>query len=298
MNGLPAPPPPDAAPTPDAVPRVRWLRVVIVVCLLAAVPALALYGARLREAAAAYEMTVAAWITGVEAAFERVPLLTASEEALLRRSLNRRHVALAQDLGIPPVPTRDSLEAVAQAQGLVRVGAAGPYYTAGDARSSIAYLVPSAAASLDSLGARFHALLDSAGLPHYRFVVTSVLRSTEDQAALQGRNVNAARGHSSHEYGTTYDVHYRRFAPGDAGLLAPPAPPDDLPDFMRRGLYARARAAADGAFVRFTDTYPSRLGALLGRALVALEDEGVLVTVMERRQPVFHTTVARSVAAP
>jgi hypothetical protein len=264
--------------------------------LLVVVPVLAVYGARLRTAAAEYELVVDAWIEGVEEAFERVPLLSAEEEAMLRRALNRRHVALAQDLGIPPVASRDSLALVAQERGLVSVGSPSPYYVAGEARYSIARLTPDAAASLDSLGARFHALLDAAGLPRFRLVVTSVLRSTEDQAALQGRNVNAARGRSSHEYGTTYDVHYRRFAYGDAGRLAPPLPPDNLPGFLRRGLHLRARTAADDAFAALAADYPSRLQALLGRALIGLEDEGVLVTLMERRQTVFHTTVARRLA--
>ena len=241
-------------------------------------------------------MTVADWTESVEAAFERVPFLTDREQALLRRSLNRRHVALAQDLGVPPVERRDSLVAAATAGGLVRVDRANPYYVAGSGGYSVPYLTPDAAASLDSLGARFHALLDAAGLPRYRLVVTSILRSVEDQAALRGRNANAAAGHSSHEYGTTYDVHYSRFAYAEPGPLAPPPPPEALPAFVEVWLREEADREVEQAFARFGTEYPSRLQALLGRALIALEDEGVLVTVMERRQPVFHTTVARRLA--
>jgi hypothetical protein len=273
-----------------------WLRVAVTLLVLAAVPALAFYGARVRDAAAAHRLAVAAWVASVEAAFERVPLLTAGEEALLRRSLNRRHVALARELGVPPVPGRDSLERVSLARGLVAVDRPSPWHVTGGGGASIPYLTPDAAASLDSLGTRFHALLDAAGLPRYRLVVTSLLRSTEDQAALRRRNANAAAGASSHEYGTTYDVHYRLFAFGDAGLLAPPAPPERLPGFVEAGLREGAARETREAFARFAEAYPSRLQALLGRALIALEDAGVLVTVMERGQPVFHTTAARRLA--
>lgn len=273
-----------------------WLRLTVVLLLVVAVPVLALYGVHLRDARVAYELEVDAWFEAVEARFTAVPLLSEREQVLLRRSLNARHVALAQDLGVPPVEARDDLVAESRARGLVRVDAPSPYYAAGPTRYSVPYLTPSAAASLDSLGARFHARLDAAGLPHYRFFVTSVLRSTEDQAALQGRNVNAARGHSSHEYATTYDVHYRRFASGSVGRLAPPAPPERVPGFVRAWMRAYAEEQTAEALTRFAAEYPSRLGALLGRALIALEDSGVLVTVMERRQPVFHTTIARELA--
>jgi hypothetical protein len=258
-----------------------------------AVPALAFYGARMRDDAAAHRLAVAAWVASVEAAFERVPLLTPREEVLLRRSLNRRHVALGQELGVPPVPGRDSLERVSVARGLVAVDRANPWYVAGRGGASIPYLTPDAAASLDSLGARFHTLLDAAGLPRYRLVVTSLLRSAEDQAALRQRNANAAAGTSSHEHGTTYDLHYRRFALADASLLTPPPPPERIPGFVEGWLREEAEGETHAAFARFAVEYPSRLQALLGRALIALEDEGVLVTVMERGQPVFHITVAR-----
>ena len=42
--------------------------------------------------------------------------------------------------------------------------------------------------------------------------------------------------------------------------------------------------------------YRSRLLSLLGQTIIELEDEGRLLTVMERRQPVFHTTVAQRLA--
>jgi hypothetical protein len=58
---------------------------------------------------------------------------------------------------------------------------------------------------------------------------------------------------------------------------------------------ASARLAREHA--RLAAEYPSRLDALLGRALVGLEDAGVLVVVRERNQAVYHVTVARRLAA-
>ena len=43
--------------------------------------------------------------------------------------------------------------------------------------------------------------------------------------------------------------------------------------------------------------YPTRLEAVMGRALIGLEDDGVLLALREVRQPCFHVTVARPLAA-
>ena len=80
-------------------------RLIVVLVLLLAVPSLYFYGAHLRDVRSTYTLQVASWLDGMDARFEAVPLLSAGESALLRRSLNARHVALAQDLGIPPVAT-------------------------------------------------------------------------------------------------------------------------------------------------------------------------------------------------
>ena len=76
---------------------------------------------------------------------------------------------------------------------------------------SIPYLVPVAAAELESIGREFADILQRNNLPHYRFYVTSVLRTKDDVKYLQkSGNVNATTN-SCHCYGTTFDLAYYRY---------------------------------------------------------------------------------------
>jgi hypothetical protein len=76
---------------------------------------------------------------------------------------------------------------------------------------SIPYLVPTAAAELESIGKEFADILLRNNLPHYRFYVTSVLRTKDDVKYLQkSGNVNATTN-SCHCYGTTFDLAYYRY---------------------------------------------------------------------------------------
>ena len=76
---------------------------------------------------------------------------------------------------------------------------------------SIPYLVPAAAAELESIGREFADILQRNGLPHYRFYVTSVLRTKDDVKHLQkSGNINATTN-SCHCYGTTFDLAYYRY---------------------------------------------------------------------------------------
>ncbi len=76
---------------------------------------------------------------------------------------------------------------------------------------SIPYLVPAAATELESIGAEFADILQRNNLPHYRFYVTSVLRTKDDVKHLQkSGNINATTN-SCHCYGTTFDLAYYRY---------------------------------------------------------------------------------------
>ena len=76
---------------------------------------------------------------------------------------------------------------------------------------SIPYLIPAAAAELESIGREFADILQRNGLPHYRFYVTSVLRTKDDVKHLQkSGNINATTN-SCHCYGTTFDLAYYRY---------------------------------------------------------------------------------------
>ena len=85
------------------------------------------------------------------------------------------------------------------------------YYIVDSLTHSIPYLVPKAAAELESIGREFADILHRNGLPHYRFYVTSILRTKDDVKQLQkSGNVNATTN-SCHNYGTTFDLAYFRF---------------------------------------------------------------------------------------
>lgn len=76
---------------------------------------------------------------------------------------------------------------------------------------SVPYLTHAAAAELDSIGEEFADILKRNNLPHYRFYVTSVLRTKQDVDNLQkSGNINAS-SNSCHCYATTFDLAYARF---------------------------------------------------------------------------------------
>ncbi len=238
-----------------------------------------------RQTVEAERARFAALLAAREARYLQVPLLSDRQRGLLRRSRNALHVETARRLGVASVAARRDVLGRAAEAGLIRLGDS-PYYWVGNLTYSVPYVTPSAAAVLDSIGVRFQQKLAGYGLPPYQFFVSSVLRTQEDQAALRRVNVNAARSTSSHEFGTTFDLQFRRYryAGDPAAELWEPAYP-----FLR----AELTAGLDAFYRKTAETHASRLLALLGEALIELEDEGLLLTVMERRQPVFHTTVAR-----
>lgn len=291
---LPESPPPRP---PRRRIRKRWAALAVAVLGVAVLSVVLWFAARTQQGIEATFDAQEAYVAEAERALLDVPLLTDDEIALLRRSRNARHVELAQRLGAPPPDTRADLDSLVAALDLRRIET-NPYYVVLDGDYSAPYLTPSSAASLDSIAVRFRDRLATKGLPPFRFTVSSVWRSAEDQATLQGRNVNAAAGRSSHEFGTTYDITYNptRYSPAPDALPPPPRLDPRIPTFLhervREELEDEQRAALD----RLARDYPSRLTAALGRVLIELEDEGVLIVVRERLQPVYHITVAQRLA--
>lgn len=245
-----------------------------------------------RAAVEAERSRLATYLVEREAAFEQMPTLTANQQQQLRRSLNSVHLERAQALGIERIPRRDQVEDRVPDLNLVRIDETDAYWVS-RLTHSFPYVTPDAAAALEAIGARFHARLAARGLPPLQFNVTSVLRTQEDQARLRGVNVNAARGPSSHEYGTTFDVHYQRFRyGGDArGELE-----DALGPLAYGFLYDEFARELSRFYEQMATRYATRIGASLGRALIELEDEGQMITIRERLQPVYHVTVNRPLA--
>ena len=125
------------------------------------------------------------------------------------RDTQIKHVQAAQAIGLKN-PPQDRQEASKMRSELSFVKT-NCNYIVDTLTHSIPYLVPTAAAELERIGTEFADILQRNGLPHYRFYVTSVLRTEEDVKHLQkSGNVNATT-QSCHCYGTTFDLAYFRF---------------------------------------------------------------------------------------
>ncbi len=221
---------------------------------------------------AAMRARIAARGDSVRAAFERARALGASEVAELRRDVNAEQVATAQRLGVR-ASGRARIEELRREGRLVALGDSTPYWVLRGMQHSVPYVTPDARAMLVELGRRFHARLDSLGLPRYRMKVTSAIRTDETQAELRKINSYASSTTSAHEFGTTVDVSHERFAV-----------PAGAPGEWEAEVEMLEEAGKENA---------KALQAELGRAIASLRDAGALHVMMENRQPVYHMTVAR-----
>ena len=125
------------------------------------------------------------------------------------RDLQSKQEQAARALGLatPPLNRQEAAKMRSQLQ-LIKTN---DHYIVDSLTHSIPYLVPVAAAELESIGREFADILQRNGLPHYRFYVTSVLRTKDDIKHLQkSGNINATTN-SCHNYGTTFDLAYFRF---------------------------------------------------------------------------------------
>lgn len=214
----------------------------------------------------------------VRAAFGRAGTLGAREVAELRQDVNAEQVAAARALGVR-VSGDAGRERLRREGRLVALGDSTAYWVLRDMEHSVPYVTPDARAMLVELGRRFHARLDSLGLPRYRMKVTSALRTGATQADLRRTNSYASRTVSAHEFGTTVDVSHERFAV--------PAPSGD----------PRTWAMEAEVLEEVEREHAKVLQAELGRAVAEMRDEGALLVMMENRQPVYHMTVARHLPA-
>jgi hypothetical protein len=206
----------------------------------------------------------------------RVRNLTIAERIALRRDVNERHIERARLLGLRVTGSVEPLIASGQ---LVRLPDTTAFWIVRELDYSIPYVTPDAEAMLIEIGRRFHARLDSVGVPRFRLDITSALRTPEQHAELRRRNSNASRIESSHEFGTTVDIAYRRYTPPASDLFADIA---DTPRWM-----------SDSLLIETARERGAELQAALGRVLQEMQREGKLLVRMERRQTVYHITVAQ-----
>lgn len=125
------------------------------------------------------------------------------------RDSQAKQVQAAQAIGLRTPP--QNRQEAARMRSSLREIKTNEYYVVDSLTHSIPYLVPTAARELERIGKEFADILQRNGLPHYRFYVTSVLRTKDDVKHLQkSGNVNATN-QSCHCYGTTFDLAYFRF---------------------------------------------------------------------------------------
>lgn len=253
--------------------------VVVLVALLAVFALIReqAYEERIARTHAATDSTLQAY----EEAFLDIPLLSAAERQAMRRFLNPVHLEHARRYGVDRPSSRDEAKRLVAEEALEEIEPNARYDIA-PMSYSVAAVTPTTRTLLDVIGARFHEHLTAAGLPAYRYQITSATRTMEDQNRLRRVNGNAAQT-SAHVFGTTVDIHYARFQPPITGLQ----PPEDLDLIGEQYTDAIEQGAAE-----LGQAYHSRLKAILGRVMLELQREGKLVVVYERRQPVYHLTVA------
>ena len=116
-----------------------------------------------------------------------------------------------------------------------------------------------------------------------------MLRTAENQQDLRKINPNAARGVSTHEFGTTVDIVYHKYS-----YLSRPeeALPGTYYAFLDERLEPIRVLTYEGLGMR----YWQELQGILGRVLIELQEEGLVKVTLEREQPVFHITVAQRLA--
>ena len=121
--------------------------------------------------------------------------------------LNQKQLNIAQTIGIPPISSREDAEHMTDRLVLIKEN---ERYAMDSLTHSIPYLIPGAAALLDTIGRNFLDSLASKGLNPNKIIVTSVLRTNNDVKRLRRRNTNAST-RSTHMYGTTFDISWKRF---------------------------------------------------------------------------------------
>jgi hypothetical protein len=119
--------------------------------------------------------------------------------------LNEKHLNVA--IGIRPLASREEAEKMKEKLQYI---ATNDLYAVDSLTHSVPYLIPGAAALLDTIGYNFLDSLAAKGLNPNKITVTSVLRTKDDVKRLRRRNGNASEN-SAHCYGTTFDVSWKRF---------------------------------------------------------------------------------------
>jgi uncharacterized protein YcbK (DUF882 family) len=124
---------------------------------------------------------------------------------------NEVQLAVAGKIGIQPVANREEAEKMKKKLKEVK---SGENYEIDDLTHSIPFLIPQARDLLTKIAGNFADSLKNKHAPPYKLIVTSITRTQEDVKQLRQRNGNASPN-STHLYGTTFDISWKRFVKGD-----------------------------------------------------------------------------------
>ena len=221
----------------------------------------------------------------VDALFQPLPLLRSAQETALRRSTYQDQLARARELGVDRSPSEAQLDTLQRRGRLVPLTDS-THWIVRELDYSQPLVVPALREALTEVGERFHARLQALGAPPFRMEISSALRTAADQQALRQVNANAASGESTHEYGTSVDLAYSAFA-------APAEPVVPMRNEEAPWAAHYLRRYQDVAAGRVAARRALELKAILGEVLVAVQQEGLVLVTLERRQPVFHLTIAQ-----
>ena len=183
---------------------------------------------------------------------------SAGLNALYRfKDVNDTQIVAAQQFGIVPLSSRADVDSIAPQ--LIKIESSRAFRV-DSLTHSVPYLTPNASDLLNTIAANFQAKLQAQGLAQYQFIVTSLLRTSDDVRRLRRVNRNAVKN-SCHLYGTTFDIAYNCFEKIDS-----------FPDFE----------GADASHKVLVNT--------LGETLKELRDADRCFVKFERGQPCYHIT--------
>lgn len=152
--------------------------------------------------------------------------------------LNEKHLEAAKQVGLSaPLSKREDVENKKNKLSKISTNS---HYKVEELTHSSPYLTKNAALELEAICKDFQDILSRNGLPLYRPIVTSVLRTKEDVRNLQKRNSNSS-SNSAHFYATTFDITYARYeriSPEDGTYV----PEDNLKLVLGQALLNEQRA--------------------------------------------------------
>lgn len=229
---------------------------------------------RLKKEAARYE--------DYKKNLSRMPILLKTEQIKeLKTMVNDYHVESAQKFGIPGLISETDVYRAFEEKKLVFLNET-RFWKIKSLEDSMPYVTPDTLKLLYTIGERFQKTLKEKNLPLYRFTISSVLRTEQAQKRLMRKNKNATRNISSHQFGTSVDILFTEFDyTGEDNFTF---------NFLKH--YSERPEFKKQEFDQLGMLFAPCLKTILARTLLEMQKEGKCLVIYERRQPVFHVTIA------